>query len=102
MVEFHSWEITSPSVLTRHNDLIQDGNLSDLRLLQDVYRRFPIPQDRRPTLDQSLILHLGLQFPLTGEIILYMARREEILVLMAPAYRDRELARANSVFADLP
>lgn len=100
-VELRSWATHEAAVLVRRDELIRSGNLRDLRLLEDVCRRLPIPQELRLTLDRSMIVHLGLQLPLPQETILFIARVGEALEIFSPAHRDRELARARSVFFEL-
>ena len=95
-----SWEKESPAVLEKRRDLLRRDAYADLRLLEDRYRRVLIPRDLRPTLGAGAVMHLGLRLDVERRV--YVVRMANVLEILAPSYRDKQLALASTVFSGLP
>lgn len=87
-----SWKERSPPVLTRRKKLIQDAQespeaLEGLRLLEDRYKRIPIPRDLRPTLSIEALMHLELPVATTTHV--YIVRVFDALEILSPMFRKQ-------------
>lgn len=71
----------------------QENDIDMLRVLCDAYRRLKIPADRRPTLGNTVVLHLGLVPGMTAH--LYVHRVVDQLEVLTTEYRDNLLAGAK-------
>jgi hypothetical protein len=100
LIRLCSWTACSGPVIARRKELAELGDFEGIQLLQDRYRAIRIPGDSRPILGESALVHLGLTDARSPQV--YLVRVIESFRITAPAYRDRELARAQSSFASLP
>jgi len=102
-ITLRCWEKDGPSVLDERNRLLEAGDHESVRLLEDRYNRIQVPKDARITLTVSHLLHLGLPTELEADTqYLYVALVGESIQIFSEDFRDRQLARASTLFQDLP
>jgi hypothetical protein len=104
VVRLLSFDRHGTSVLARRRFLIsvvetRPGALEALARLEDRYHRVRIPQDRRVTLSNLLLAHLGIQ---AGAALLYVERLLDEIHIISPEGRSQMIALADEQLADLP
>lgn len=94
-----SWEAHAVKYASTHDKLLGRERYEDLRLLEDRYRTLQVT-DRRPTLGESLMFHLGLELGVPAKV--YIWRVADYLEILTIAARNLKLANAGKAFPDLP
>ena len=100
VLKLFDWAQYSPPVLLKRQKLIQQEDLMALRDLEDCYRRISISEERRPTLGEGALTHLGL--PIGQSSAIYIFRIKDVIEIESPTFRDRRLAESGSIFSGLP
>jgi hypothetical protein len=100
VIKLLNWDHHSSSVLSRRQYLVEEGDLLALRDLEDCYRKILIPEERRPTLGEGALTHLGL--PIGKSSAIYIFRIKDVIELESPTSRDRRLLESSSTFHGLP
>lgn len=100
-----SWKDEGAPILARQHELLEmadtDEEANDLLLLiEDRYQRIIIPRDRRPTLYDHILLHLGILNDLPVHV--YLECVSDILRILSSAYRNRRLAASVRILGELP
>jgi hypothetical protein len=104
-VQICDWEKNGQAVERRYRELALRKDyeaLEALRLIQDRYQKLVIPPERRCSLGQAALAHLGSPISPRQSQVLYVAIYEAKIELISPAYRDAKLIAGHSLLDDLP
>jgi hypothetical protein len=96
----HAWDSQAERVLVRQRELVAQGDLEVLRLLQDRYRRIPISSESRFVLTNTDALHFGITFETKSH--LYVASLGPVVRFSSPSVRDREILDSAQMFEGMP
>jgi hypothetical protein len=98
-VKLKPLETAGPMIVQMHADLVAQLPDADareaLRLLQDRFRKLPIPKDRRPHLGDAALAHLGLSLSRKESKTVYVAVFTDSIDILSPAYRNEKLLEGS-------
>ena len=97
------WDPDGPRVEMRYKELAaaDPPDEEGMRRIVDRYNRLPVPIDRRCSLGEPALTHLGLVGS-TQEHPVWIAAFPNRIDILAPRLRDAELVAGAAVFDDLP
>ena len=90
-------------LVQRYRELAKSGDaesLEAMRLLQDRYQRLTIPKQRRISLGEAALTHLGLSW--REEHTVYVAVYPDRIDLLSSKVREKKLIRWHHLLDDLP
>ena len=105
LITICSWEGEGQRVEQRYKELALQEDaiaLDALRLIQDRYQKLIVPPQRRCSLGQAALAHLGFPAPPGKEQTLYVAVYSTKIDLLSPSCRNRKLLAGNPLLDDLP
>jgi hypothetical protein len=96
LVSISDWYPDGERIEARYKELSGDPDSGDaLRLIQDRYQKLVITYERRPSLGDATLLHLGYAVHARAEHSIYVAVYPDRIELLSPAYRDEKLMRGH-------
>jgi len=104
-LSLRQWATSGPQIVARYEQLSSssdDDDLEVLRLIQDRYRRLPIPKDRRPYLGDEALQHLGLPTTRGVKSPVYVAVYPDRIDVLGSTYREERLVSGDPSLDDLP
>jgi hypothetical protein len=104
-LSFLSWEPDGPRIVQRYRDLsmTEDGaDFEALRMLQDRYRKLSISTDRRPSLGDAALQHLGLPTTRGLRSNVYVVVMPSRIDVLGPTYRNMRNEGGHPALDGLP
>lgn len=99
------WEPFGPKIVDRYRELaaVDVGRDNEaLRVLLDRYHRLSVPSDRRPSLGDAALQHLGLPTTRGVSSNVYVVVSDDQVTVLAPAYRNSRNEQGHGVLEGLP